>query len=57
MTKKCFVCLKIPNICTMDNGKILHGKQKIIVIVSLVVWDESKTKLVIRMGCKCVPRV
>jgi hypothetical protein len=38
-------------------GKILHGKQKIIVIGPLVVWDESKTKLVIRMGCKCVPRV
>jgi hypothetical protein len=41
----------------MDNGKILHGKQKIIVIGPLVVWDESKTKLVIRMGCKCVPLV
>ena len=40
----------------MDNGKILHGKQKIIVIGPLV-WDESKTKLVIRMGCKCVPCV
>jgi hypothetical protein len=41
----------------MDNEKILHGKQKIIVIGPLVVWDESKTKHVNRMGCKCVLQI